>query len=238
MVAKAFYKLDLCLYYRVQERGVSVSTYEAIASHSNSIFTTSENNGHDEAVTLDGLDHIFKWASEVVSEGEDIRIKQARERRIRRQVLDVVQKYQQERVAAKTKDEVCYLQRRVIALLQKLQEMTEENAAVKQIMVSQYFALQRIPQLEFEIKQLKAIEFEREAAVMERRYLMDALSKLKVERDYLEDTLTAAEDENYRLARILEDTRSELAEIRARRWWHILYRWFARAPYMRRDASI
>lgn len=209
-----------------KKRGVSVSTYESLATSGNTIFTKSENNGHDEAVALDGLEHIFRWASEVVSDGEDERIKQARERRIRRQVLDVVQKYQQQRIAAKTRDELSYLQRRVISLLQKLQEMTEENAAVKQIMVSQYFALQRIPQLEYEVNQLKAIEFERESAVIERRYLMDALAKLKVERDFLEDTLTAAEFENNRLVRILKDTKDELQEVRSRRWWHILYKWF------------
>ena len=194
----------------------------------NSFFTTPETNGHDESVSLDGLEHIFKWASDVVSDGEDERIKQARERRVRRQVLEVVQKYQEQRAAAKTKDEIAYLQRRVIALLQKVQELTEENAAVKQIMVSQYFSVQRIPQLEFEIKQLKSIEFEREAAVIERRYLMDALAKLKVERDYLEDTLNAAEDENIRLASLLQTTKNELTEVKARRWWHFIYKWIKR----------
>jgi hypothetical protein len=205
-----------------------VSTQPELATGSNSIFTTPESNDHDGAVSLDGLDHIFKWASEVVSDGEDERIKHARERRVRRQVLEVVTKYQQQRLEAKTKDEIAYLQRRVIALLQKVQEMTEENSAVKQIMVSQYFSIQRIPQLEFEVRQLKAIEFEREAAVMERRYLMDALAKLKVERDYLEDTLTSAEQENKRLATILKETKSNLEEVKARRWWHILYKWIGR----------
>lgn len=191
-------------------------------------FTTPDLHEHGEAVSLDGLDHIFKWASEVVSDGEDERIRYARERRVRRQVLEVVTKYQQQRLAAKSKDEIAYLQRRVIALLQKVQELTEENSAVKQIMVSQYFSIQRIPQLEFEVKQLKAIEFEREAAVMERRYLMDALAKLKVERDFLEDTLTSAEQENTRLATLLKDTRCDLEEVKARRWWHFLYRWIGR----------
>ncbi|MDZ4833044.1 MAG: hypothetical protein SGJ27_04515 [Candidatus Melainabacteria bacterium] len=205
-----------------------MSTQPELATGSNSIFTTPGSDEHDDAVSLDGLDHIFKWASEVVSDGEDERIKQARERRVRRQVLEVVTKYQQQRLAAKTKDEISYLQRRCIALLQKVQEMTEENSAVKQIMVSQYFSIQRIPQLEFEVRQLKAIEFEREAAVMERRYLMDALAKLKVERDYLEDTLTSAEQENKRLSTILKDTKADLEEIKAKRWWHFLYKWIGR----------
>lgn len=226
MVANCFYKQELNRYYRVQERGVFVSTQPELATGYN--FTTPEVNEHVDAVSLDGLDHIFKWASDVVSDGEDERIKLARERRVRRQVLEVVTKYQQQRLEAKTKDEIAYLQRRVIALLQKVQELTEENSAVKQIMVSQYFSIQRIPQLEFEVKQLKAIEFEREAAVMERRYLMDALAKLKVERDFLEDTLTSAEQENSRLSNILKDTKSELEEIKARRWWHIFSKLFKR----------
>jgi hypothetical protein len=224
MVANCFYKQELSRYYIVQERGVFVSTQPELATGYS--FTTPEVNEHDHAVSLDGLDHIFKWASDVVSDGEDERIKVARERRVRRQVLEVVTKYQQQRLAAKTQDEIAYLQRRVIALLQKVQEITEENSAVKQIMVSQYFSIQRIPQLEFEVKQLKAIEFEREAAVTERRYLMDALAKLKVERDFLEDTLTSAEQENSRLANILSDTKAELEEVKARRWWHVFSRLF------------
>ncbi|MBZ0186631.1 MAG: hypothetical protein K8F91_10315 [Candidatus Obscuribacterales bacterium] len=185
---------------------------------SNLFFTTSDN--HEEAVSLAGLEHIFHWASEMVSTGEDARIKLARERKVRRHVLEVVQKYQQQRAAAKSKDEVAYLQRRVIALLQKLQDLTEENAAVKQIMVSQFFALQRVPELEAELRKLRRVDFEREAAVQERRTLMDALARLKVERDFLEDTLTVAEKENDRLSDMISETRTELNEIKARRWWH------------------
>ena len=129
-------------------------------------------------------------------------------------------------MAAKNKDEIAYLQRRVIALLQKVQSLTEENAAVKQIMVSQYFALQRIPELEEKITELKGLEFEKEAAVTERRYLMDALAKLKVERDFLEDTLTAAEIENERLVDILDDTKCELIHLQNKRWWHGPVNWF------------
>jgi hypothetical protein len=202
-----------------------VNSQPLSASEANNTFTTSQAS-HDENVSTDGLDHLFKWASDVVADGEDVRIKLARERRIRRQVLDVVNKYQQQRLAAKSKDEIAYLQRRVIALMQKLQEMTEENAAVKQIMVGQYYALQRIPQLEYELNQLKKVEYEREAAVTERRYLMDALSKIKVERDFLEDTLLSAETENGRLSQILNETRSELSEFKARRWWHPVLRFF------------
>lgn len=184
-------------------------------------FTPGQAPGHhQDAVAVDGLEHIFKWASEVVSDPEDERVRQARDRRVRRQVLDVVQKYREQRVLSKSQDEVTYLQRRVIALLSKLQELTEENAAVKQIMVSQYWAVQRIPALEEQVRSLKMVEFEKEAAVKERRYLMDALAKLKVERDYLEDILTTCEDENTRLSGILKETRAELTTLKARKWWH------------------
>ena len=207
-------------------KGKSVSTQPVTNQDDGHFFTTYTSSSHEENLSLDGLEHIFRWASEMVSDGEDARIKLARERRVRREVLEVVQKYQQERLAAKTKDEIAYLQRRVIALLQKVQELTEENAAVKQIMVSQYFALQRIPELQEQINELKGLEFEKEAAVTERRYLMDALAKLKVERDFLEDTLTAAEIENDRLVDILDDTKSNLIKLQNRRWWHGPVNWF------------
>ena len=159
----------------------------------------------------------------MVSEGEDERVKQAREKRVRRHVLEVVQQYREQKVVAKTQDEVAYLQRRVIALLQKLQEATEENGAIKQVMVSQYWAIQRIPALEEQVKALKNIEYEKESAIKERRYLMDALAKIKVERDYLEDILNTCEDENERLATILKETRSEVVELKGRRWWHLFW---------------
>ncbi len=189
-------------------------------------FTTSQaplQREHEQSVSVDGLDHLFKWASEMVSEGEDERVRNAREKRVRRQVLEVVQKYHEQKAVAKSKDEVAYLQRRVIALMQKLQEVTEENAAVKQIMVSQYWAIQRIPFLEEQIRTLKIVEFEKEAAIKERRYIMDALAKVKVERDYLEEILVTCEDENTRLASILKSTRNENEELKARKWWHLLW---------------
>ena len=69
-------------------------------------------------------------------------------------------------------------------------------------------------------KYVDLVEYEKEAAVKERRYLMDALAKIKVERDYLEDILVTCEDENTRLSSILNSTRAELAEVKARKWWH------------------
>jgi len=176
---------------------------------------------HEDAIEVDGLDHIFKWAAEPAPEPEDLRLRQTRDRRVRVQVLDVVQKYKEQRVVSKSQDEVTYLQRRVIALLTKMQELTEENSAVKQIMVSQFWAIQRIPTLEEQVRVLKSVEYEKETAVKERRYLMDALAKVKVERDYLEDILVTVEDENTRLSGILNTTRTELTAIQNRRWWHV-----------------
>ncbi|HEY9788705.1 MAG TPA: hypothetical protein V6D17_25175 [Candidatus Obscuribacterales bacterium] len=147
----------------------------------------------------------------------------AREKRIRRQVLEMVQKYREQKLLAKANDETAYLQRRVIALLQKLQEVLEENAAIKAVMVNQYWQLARIPQLERELNAFKSIEYEREAAVTERRYLMDALAKVKTERDYLEDLLNVNETENSRLALLLSETRAELEKQKARRWWHLFW---------------
>ena len=175
---------------------------------------------HRDAINLDGLEHLFRWASEVVADGEDTRLRTAREKRIRREVMDVVQKAREQRITAKSMDELSYLQRRVIALLQKMNELTEENASLKQIMVGQYYALQRIPYLESQIKQLKTLEYEREAAVTERRYLMDALAKLKIERDLLDEMVTASDEENSRVAKLLKEAKEEVATLSARRWWH------------------
>jgi hypothetical protein len=178
---------------------------------------------HQESVDLTGLEGLFQWASDVVAEGDDDRLKSVREKRIRRQVLEVIQTHREDKVKAEAQDEIAYLHRRVIALLAKLQEVTEENAACKQIMVSQSYALEKLPSIDSLSKEVKRVELERDSAVTERRYLMEGLSKLKVERDYLEDILTASEEENIRLAKLLQETRSELEEIKNRRWWHLFF---------------
>lgn len=203
----------------VEQKGRLLVSTQPLKKDDELDFTPPSPAGHESAISTDGLDHIFRWASDMVAEGDDERVKVAREKRVRRQVLDVVQKYKEQRVVTASQDEVSYLQRRVIALLTKMQELTEENAAVKQVMVGQYFAVQRIPHLEEQIRVLKAVEFEKEAAVRERRYLMDALAKLKVERDYLEDLLNTVEDENTRLSGILRETRQELTTVKSRKWW-------------------
>lgn len=175
---------------------------------------------HEDSLDLDGLDHIFRWASEVVADGEDSRAKLAREKRIKRQVIETVQKVKEQKLLSDANYEISYLQRRVIALLNKVQEVIEENATLKQVMVSQYYALQQVGILEYELKELRESKIEKDAAITERRYLMDGLAKLKVERDYLEELLNATEADNARLGSILNDTRSQLEELKAQRWWH------------------
>ncbi|HEY9712703.1 MAG TPA: hypothetical protein V6C72_04495 [Chroococcales cyanobacterium] len=175
---------------------------------------------HKDALDVEGLDHIFRWASDVVADGEDARVRIAREKRVRRHVLEIVQKAQEQKAMAKVYDELNYLHRLVIALLQKLQDVTEENATLRQISVSQFYALERVPFLEAEVKHLKGFEEEREAAVLERRYLMDALAKIKRDRDYLDELLHANEAENVRAARLIAEAKDELARLKSRKWWH------------------
>ena len=175
---------------------------------------------NEDSLSLEGLDHIFRWASEVVADGEDTRVRIAREKRIKREVLETVQKAREQKILADATNEIAYLQRRVIALLAKIQEVLEENSTLKQMVVSQYYGLQRVAALEYELNQLRSNQIEKEAAVTERRYLMDALAKMKVERDYLEEMLTSTEADNSRLGSILRDTRSQLEELKSKRWWH------------------
>ncbi len=183
-------------------------------------------DGREQSLDITGLEHIFKWASDVITEdGEDSRVKLAREKRIRKQVFEVVQKAREDKVAADAQNEVSYLQRRVIALLTKLQEVIEENSLIKQIMLTQLYSLQQIPVLERELKELKLIQCEKDSAVTERRYLMDGLTKLKVERDYLEGILVTAESENSRLAKLLKDKSEELTQAQTKKWWHSLFTW-------------
>jgi hypothetical protein len=220
MVAKIYWhKSSLYRYHGGKERGASVSNQNSEALQSPS-YSGQSATDHNDAIDLDGLEHLFRWASEVVADGEDVRVRSAREKRIRREVLTVVQKAREQRITVKSQDELNYLQRRVIALLQKMTELTEENASLKQIMVGQYYALQRIPFLESQIKQLKTLEYEREAAVTERRYLMDALAKLKIERDLLDEMVTTSDEENGRVATLLQESRAEVTVLKARRWWH------------------
>ena len=116
----------------------------------------------EQALDTTGLDHIFKWASDIIPDGNgDGRVQLAKEKRIRKQVLEVVQKAREDKVLADANHEINYLQRRVIALLTKIQDVIEENSLLKQIMLTQLYSLQQVPALERELRELKSIQCEK-----------------------------------------------------------------------------
>lgn len=124
--------------------------------------TDINKDGQEQSLDMSGLEHIFKLTGQELSEDEeDGRVRQAREKRIRKQVLEVVQKAHEEAAATNAAHEIGYLQRRVIALLTKLQELTEENSLLKQITLTQLYSLQQIPLLERELQELKSIRCEK-----------------------------------------------------------------------------
>lgn len=188
---------------------------------------------HDDAITVEGLEDLFNWASDMVADGQDPRTRRAKEQKMRRNVLQMLQRTREHEAREKYADEINYLQRRVMALLQILSEKIDENASLRHIVMSQYYALSRIAHLEEEVKQLEELTWFRQEAEAERKHLLDALSKMKKERDVLEEILTINENENTRLAKLLGETRSELDELRARRWWHKLI-----APFKSRIAAL
>lgn len=180
-------------------------------------------DAHIDAVNVVGLDDLFQWASETVAEGMDSRAMRAKEQRMKRQVLNIIHRSADLQAKAKHADELAYLQRRVIALQGVLAERGEEVSNLKQIVISQYYTLQRIPELEEQVVQLSKHNWEREQAEEERKHLMNALSKLKKERDYLDDLVTANEAENSRLAVLLKQAKEEIETLKARRWWHFFF---------------
>ena len=175
---------------------------------------------HDDAVTVDGLEDLFLWASEVVTDANDPRIRRTKEHKVRRNVLEMIQHTKEIEAKEKYADEVGCLQRRVIALLQVTAEKTEENSALKQIVLTQFIAMSRLAEVQEELKQLQSLTWYREEAEAERKHLMDALAKIKKERDYIDEVLCAAEEENTRLARLYSNAISELEVLKNRRWWH------------------
>ena len=177
---------------------------------------------HKDAVAVDGLDDLFQWASGMVADSMDVRTRKDREQRIRRNVLEVIHKHKEHEAQEKFGEEVAYLHRRVIALLQALQEKTEEVSSLKQIMVAQYFNLRQLDDLEKEVKQLRSMTWYREEAEEERKALLTSLSKLKKDRDFLEDLLQTNETENERLARLLLAARADLETYRNRTFWQRL----------------
>jgi hypothetical protein len=175
---------------------------------------------HEDAVSTEGLEDLFQWASDMVADGADPRSRRSREQKLRRSVLDIIQRNKEIEAREKYAEEIHYLQQRSIALLQIVSEKMEENAHLKQVVVTQYFAMSKLSVLEDEVKQLQAMTWYRDEAEAERKHLMDALSKLKKERDFLDDLLTANEVENSRLGKAINNIGNELEQLKNRRWWH------------------
>lgn len=175
----------------------------------------------ESSISLEGLDDLLKWASDMVADGEEPRSRRQREQRIRRQVMETVQHVREQQATVRAQQESGYLNRRVIALLQKLQDYTEEISTLRQIIVMQAFSLERIPALTEEVTRLKSLELDIEKAAAERREMLNALSKMKTDRDYLDEIVRVNEEENARLAQTLAIARAELERIKSRKWWQI-----------------
>jgi hypothetical protein len=175
---------------------------------------------HEDAISVEGLEDLFQWASEMVADGADPRARRIREQKLRRNVLEIIQRNKEIEAREKFGEEISYLQKRVIALLQIVSEKIDENNNLKHVVVTQYFALSQLAKLEDEVKQLQAMTWYRDEAEAERKHLMDALSKLKKERDFLDELLTANEIENSRLAKAINQVSGELQQLKNRRWWH------------------
>ncbi len=180
-------------------------------------------DGHDDAVAVSGLDDLFNWASETVAEGLDGRARKAKEQRAKRQVLNIIHRSAELQAKAKHADELAYLQRRVIALQGALAESQDELVSLKQVVIAQFYGLQRIPELEEKLVQVQATSLNKEEVEEERKHLMNALSKLKKERDFLEEVVTVNESENTRLSKLYNESKNELSKLKNRRWWHLLF---------------
>jgi hypothetical protein len=188
----------------------------------------AENNyspitSHDDSISVQGLDDLFKWASDTVSDGLDGRGRRVRDQQVRRQVLTIIHRSAEMQAEARHANEVAYLHRRVIALQGVLVERTADLSNLKQVVVAQYLSMQRIPELEEKVAHLEARGVKLEQAEEDRKHLMNALAKLKKDKDFLEELVTANESENARLAALLSESRQELAALKNRRWWHIFF---------------
>jgi hypothetical protein len=193
---------------------------------SDNVQTLSAQHGHArhaDAVSLEGLDDLFRWASEMVADPSDNRVKRSRDQRLRRQVMDAVSELKEAKQAAKSAHEIAYVQRRLIAVLQQLSEYMAENTSLKQMVVAQYYSLQQIPALELELAKLRTLDLHNQQHQANEQKLMTAIAKLKKDRDFLEELVLACEHENDRLAKLLYLSRQETATLRAKRWWHIFW---------------
>lgn len=175
---------------------------------------------HDQNLSLEGLEGLFNWASDMVADGQDPAQKQVNEQKLRRRVLEVVQQAREQKVATEVSEEVAYLQRRVMALLNGLNAMSADNYQLKQTLLLQTYAMQAIPELEMEVKKLQGYEAERKQLLATQESLMNTISKIKIERDIIDDLLRVVELENDRLGRKLNEAREQVTLLSSRRWWH------------------
>ncbi len=193
---------------------------DSTSQHLPNSFTNFSIPDHDQNLSLEGLDGLFTWASDMVADGQDPQAKQVSEQKLRRRVLEVVQQAREQKVATEASSEVSYLQRRVMALLNGMTGLSTENADLKQIILLQTYAMQVIPELEAEIKGLQSLDGECKHLKATQESLMNTISKIKIERDILDDLLRAVELENDRLGRKLNEARDQVTLLSSRRWWH------------------
>lgn len=193
---------------------------DSASQHLDNSLTNFSIPAHDQNLSLEGLEGLFNWASELVADGQDANAKQVDEQKLRRRVLEVVQQAREQKVATEASGEVAYLQRRVMALMNRLTAITEDNSQLKQIILAQTYAMQVIPELEGEVKKLQEKEWERQDLLETQESLMNTISKVKIERDILDDLLRVVEMENDRLGRKLNEARQQVSVLSARRWWH------------------
>ena len=77
-----------------------------------------QSTSHSNAVSVDGLEDLFRWASNMVSDGVDTRVRKAQELHLKRQIFEIISRNKDNEIHEKYSQEISYLQRRTIALLQ------------------------------------------------------------------------------------------------------------------------
>ncbi len=136
---------------------------------------------HEEAIALQGLEDLFQWASEMVADGLDGRTRRAREQRIKSKVLTVIHQNAVTQAKSKYIDEVNYLHRRLIALQSVVAEKLEEVVVLRQVMLTQYQSLQRVPELEEKVRVLETERIDRRVVDAQQKQLHCLIDQLQRE---------------------------------------------------------
>lgn len=142
---------------------------------------------HEEAIALQGLDDLFQWASEMVADGLDGRTRRAREQRIKSKVLTVIHQNAAMQAKSKYTDEISYLHRRLIALQNVVTEKLDEAVVLRQVMLTQHLSLQRVPELEEQVRRLETERVDRKVVEQQHAQLHDLIGRLQAEVDRYED---------------------------------------------------